>query len=260
MSRFLMNTVLFERNRWEPGRNPSLSVSEWMGRMKEDGFDGIELWENHALKSSDEEIEALKAHSLSVEIYNSYVSFDDDQDKEREEAAAMIHRLQPKQVKFNFGDSEASLDVYIRNLKEWEKQLPEDCELLCECHPGTVMEDPETARDVLEQLRPMDVKAIIHPFHAQVDLKGWFDHLEEKIVHAHVSLFKNHVFHALEEEPEFIQERLQILKDSNYRGSFSMEFTKGVAEADETPQEIYTHAVKDVSYLKRQLQKQEVQR
>ncbi|WP_027954872.1 sugar phosphate isomerase/epimerase family protein [Halobacillus kuroshimensis] len=258
MSRFLMNTVLFERNRWEAGRNPSLRVSEWMGRMKADGFDGIELWENHALKSSNEEVRALINHSLPVEIYNSYVGFDDDQDKERAEAAAMIDRLHSKQVKFNFGDSEASLDAYIRNLKDWKKQIPEYCELLCECHPGTVMEDPRTAREVLEQLAPMDVRAVIHPFHVQVDLNKWFDHLGGKITHAHVSLFKNHVFHALEEEPHFIQERLQILKDEEYRGSFSMEFTKGVAEADDTKKDIYGNAVKDFSYLRKQLQKQEV--
>ncbi|WP_167449452.1 sugar phosphate isomerase/epimerase family protein [Halobacillus trueperi] len=260
MSRFLMNTVMFERNRWEPGRNPSLRVSEWMGRMQSDGFDGIELWENHALKNSDEEVEALKDHSLPVEIYNSYVGFDDDQEKERAEAAAMIRRLHPKQVKFNFGDSEASLDVYIRNLKDWKEQLPENCDLLCECHPGTVMEDPNTAREVIEQLGTADVKAIIHPFHEQLNLNGWFDHLGEKIVHAHVSLFKNHAFHALEEESDFVHERLQILKERHYQGSFSMEFTKGVAEADETPQEIYAHAVKDFSYLKKHLQKKGGQR
>lgn len=258
MSRFLMNTVLFERNRWEAGRTPSLRVSEWMGRMKADGFDGIELWENHALKSSNEEVRALKDHSLPVEIYNSYVGFDDDQDKERAEAAAMIGRLHPKQVKFNFGDSEASLDGYIRNLKDWKKQIPDYCALLCECHPGTVMEDPRTAREVLEQLAPLEVKAVIHPFHVQVDLKGWFNHLGGKIAHAHVSLFKNGVFHALEEEPDFIQERLQMLKDEEYQESFSMEFTKGVAEADESAKDIYENAVRDFSYLRKQLQKQEV--
>ncbi|WLR49096.1 TIM barrel protein [Halobacillus litoralis] len=260
MSRFFINTVLLEKNRWEPGRNPSLRVSDWMGRMQSDGFDGIELWENHAMKNSEEEVEALKDHPLPIEIFNSYVGFDDDQEKERAEAAAMIRRLHPKRVKFNFGNSKASLNVYIRNFNDWKDQLPEDCELLCECHPGTVMEDPSTARELLEQLESVGVKAITHPFHEQVNLNDWFNYLGDKIVHAHVSLFKDHAFHSLEDEPDLIHERLQILKERRYRGTFSMEFTKGVAEASETLQEIYAHAVKDFSYLKKQLQTQEVQR
>lgn len=258
MTQFLVNTVLLEKNRWQTVQHPSILVSDWMDAIQSDGFDGIELWANHALKASDEEVNALSAHPLPIEIFNSYVSFEDSHERERAEVASIIQQLSPKQVKFNLGPSEALIDTYIENLKQWKDQLPEGCQLLCECHPGTVMEDPKKAKDLFSHLGNMNCKAIIHPFHENTDLHTWFHHLGDRIAHAHVSLYKGGSFYALEEAMEWSKDRVKDLKTHGYKGSFSMEFTKGTATEEETPEKIYAQALRDFSFLKKQLQEQEV--
>ncbi len=249
MNRFLINTVLLERNRWETHRTPSILVSEWMDRFMEDGFDGLELWENHVLKAQKEEIQFLKKGPVKVDIYNSYVRFEDGYEEERETAANMIRQLQVNKVKFNLGSNSVLEDRYLENLQEWKGQLPAGCRLLCECHPGTIMEDPEEAARIYDVLGSSQLEAIVHPFHEQHDLERWFDCLGSTITHAHVSLYKNQAFHRLAEEEEFVKKRAAMLRNQKFVGTYSMEFAKGTAAPNETEELVYSYALQDRNYL-----------
>ena len=53
-----IGTILLERNRWTRDKKPTCLVSEWIPRFKEAGFDGMELWENHAALASSTELKA----------------------------------------------------------------------------------------------------------------------------------------------------------------------------------------------------------
>ncbi|MYL51821.1 hypothetical protein GLW08_00565 [Pontibacillus yanchengensis] len=249
MTNVLINTVLLEKNRWREARNPSLEVSEWLSRFHVDGFTGIELWENHVLKASNQEIRRLEQSKLPVQVYNSYVRFDDGYETERLQAAKMIQRLQPQSVKFNLGNNTKEIDTYLKNLEYWASQLPSECQLLCECHPGTIMEDPRMAKDIFTELNNSKYKAIIHPFHKNTDLQAWFDYVGARISHAHVSVFDNGTFFTLEERSPFVRNRFDQLKRNGFKGSYSIEFTSGVATERESIELVYQHAVQDKDFL-----------
>ncbi|TLS37216.1 sugar phosphate isomerase/epimerase family protein [Pseudalkalibacillus caeni] len=249
MATFIINTVLLEKNRWEPGRVPTIKVSEWMKDFRRDGFSGVELWENHALKASEEETRQLKNAILPVDVFNSYAGFEDEKEQERKETAEMVRKLGASNVKFNIGADENKRDTYVKNVLEWKEQLPSGCMLLCECHSGTLMEDPQTAAQVFNEWGSNQFGAILHPFHAHTDLDSWFAHLGSTIVHAHVSLYADGAFQLLEEQPELVKERVRKLKKAGFDGTYSMEFTKGTALEREIPMMLYENALKDMDFL-----------
>ncbi len=56
-----LGTVLLERNRWaKDGRRSSVQVSDWTQRAHDDGFDGLELWEDHVNLATEDERERLR--------------------------------------------------------------------------------------------------------------------------------------------------------------------------------------------------------
>ena len=128
-----LGTILLEKNRWPDspvtrfsigerlcrgrGALPSLQVSEWAERARADGFDGLELWENHALLVSDEELARLGRMPLPVAVYNSYFGLDDEDALWREVAAEAVLGLQAAGVKYNFGPDPARRDTYLRDLR-----------------------------------------------------------------------------------------------------------------------------------------------
>ncbi|GGC98424.1 sugar phosphate isomerase/epimerase family protein [Pontibacillus salipaludis] len=252
MPKILLNTVLLEKNRWKDGQIPSIQVSEWIPAIKENGFDGLEIWQNHLLKASGEEQARLRQGKLPIEVFNSYIKFEDGHEDERAKVVDLVTEIQCKAVKFNLGHSMVYKSKYITHVKELLNQLPHFCELRCECHPGTVMEDPETAYQVFDQIGSNRVKAIIHPFHDQVNIERWFQHLGSSITHAHVSLYRNQLFHLLSSDESFVRKRITKLHELQFKGSYSIEFTAGVAIGDENTDQVFTNASED-QYLLRQL-------
>ncbi|MFZ4453104.1 sugar phosphate isomerase/epimerase family protein [Salibacterium aidingense] len=249
MADIFINTVLLEKNRWEPGRPSSLRISEWMEDFQRHGFRGVEIWENHALQASETEVRQVIESPLPIEIYNSYISLEDEYEKERKAAAAMIHRLGVKRVKFNFGASVSQKEEYMKNLLHFKSLLPQDCELLCECHPGTILEEPAEAEKVFKELALERLGAIIHPFHVETDPGLWLQHLGSAVTHAHISLFDGGTFFQLKKRPEFVKERIRIMKEAGFGGTLSLEFTEGTASVEETPEKLYQHALEDLAFL-----------
>jgi sugar phosphate isomerase/epimerase len=250
-----IGTVLMEMNRWG-SRIPSFLVSDWIERFKADGFDGIELWENHALLAEPGEFKKLETSRLSIAIYNSYASFDDSPEakQKRERAAAAAGKLGAKGVKFNFGNEPTLLDTYIRNFNEWVKMLPPDCRLLCECHPDTVMEDPETAGKVLAELAEGRCRAIIHPFSSLKMTEEWFKHLGSRITHAHISIYNDKwQGMRLKDNQELVEEGLRIMNNYVFKGTYTIEFTEGIRAKDENIEGLYRCAVDDLRYLRERI-------
>src|SRR5207302_5832903 len=135
--RFLLGSVLLEVNRHRPGKPPTFRVSDWMSRIAQAGFEGIELWENHAALASEDEVALLRAGALPVVIFNTYAGFLDGEEGARERAAELIERVGATAVKFNFGGDGGRRSEMLRNILAWSTQLPMDMRLLCECHAGT---------------------------------------------------------------------------------------------------------------------------
>ncbi|WP_028547978.1 TIM barrel protein [Paenibacillus sp. UNC451MF] len=241
-------SILLERNRWAAGKEPTYLVSEWIPRLQRDGFDGIELWENHAVLCDGPELERLSASELPMSVYNSYVTFEDGAEEGREQAAKLIKKLGAKAVKFNFGREQSLLDTYIRNWNEWVKLLPEDCRLLCECHPNTVMEEPQAAAAAMKAMAGCE--AIIHPFHSLGSVEDWFKHLGSAITHAHVQYrYEGQTFRRLSTNLNEVTAVLNLMKNSSFNGSFTLEFVEGTGQGEER-EKLYEAALDDLNTLK----------
>ena len=250
MNKILMGTIALEVNRWG-SRMPSYLVSEWIPKFRADGFDGIELWENHVLLSEGE-AEKIKASGFPVGVYNTYAGFSDsDEDKAaRAKAAEMINFFGAGAVKYNVGNDYDLLEVYKENVLRFAESLHKDCTLMCECHDGTVFEDNLLFREVFNELCPEKFAIVMHPFVHPMELELNFDNLCPRIAHIHSQLSKDGKRVRLDRWPERVDACFKIMKKFGFAGGFTVEFTELTAEPGENIDDLYANAVLDYKYIK----------
>lgn len=240
-SRIYIGSILLERNRWAPGKRPTYRVSEWGERFAAAGFDGVELWENHLLLAPPGEQQALTQMACPVKLYNVYFTFGDDSLAARQQAAEWIRRLGVEGVKYNLGKDVALREVEMRNLRAWEEMLPSRCRLLCECHAGTILEEPAEARRFFDRAGLSRNGIIVHCFGGDRErLSEWLRLFGDEVCHVHVQT---------REEGERL-ERLQLLKKAGFRGTFTLEFTRGTGDPDENMEALFAEALKDLQFLR----------
>ncbi|MCK4283693.1 MAG: sugar phosphate isomerase/epimerase [Candidatus Brocadiae bacterium] len=253
-----MATVLLERNRWTVEKRPSFRVSDWLERFADAGFDGIELWENHAALCAPEELAALESSALPIAIFSSYAALDDACAAERERVADLAGRLRARRIKFNFGSDPSQAEAYVRNLKEWRTLLPQDCALLCECHPGTIAEEPAGAAELFGLLDGIPVQVIVHAFFLPADrLRESFKCHGRAVTHVHVQVVDEEgARQRLDWDADLVKERLHILREEGFSGSLSLEFTGGTAAPDEDIEALFRNAVADLDFLRDALEEE----
>ena len=247
-----IGTILLELNRWGSPKTPTYKVSEWLDRFQEAGFDGMELWEYHATLAPPEELALLEATKFPVSVYNTYCDFDDASEADRKQAAEMIKRFRADGVKFNVGRDPALRGEYIKNLRNWSASLPEDCRLLCECHGGTIIQEPSDAAKFFNELGRERYQIIVHfPMQNPKMLRKWFSALESSITHAHVQMMgANNKRARLSSNPSHVKEALHIMREEGYSGSFTLEFTEGTREPDENMEDLWQAALSDLHFLR----------
>ncbi|MBN1673409.1 MAG: sugar phosphate isomerase/epimerase [Kiritimatiellae bacterium] len=251
--RIYIGTVLLERNRWS-SREPSFQVSDWARRMAEAGFDGIELWQNHAVKATEQEREKLKGSPCPVTIFNSYAGCEDEQRAEREEAVQLARFFSARGMKYNFGRDKARHAAYRTNVRDWREALPASFRFLCECHGGSSMEEPEIAAATFDALGNGGYEAIVHVMNREEGaVRRWFERLGARITHAHVALSgpgpNERGAICLSQDPEFVRSRMGLLRELGYRGSYTIEFTEGV-RGHEDRERLFENAVADMAFLR----------
>jgi sugar phosphate isomerase/epimerase len=248
-----MASILLESNRWT-SRVPSYNVSDWIARFREAGFDGIELWENHALQASDEELRRIRESGFPVTVFNSYVSFggNAEEQEHRSLAARLIQFFDAPAVKFNVGKNPLELSGELERLKEWAAMLPMNCRLLCECHPGTSLEAPEASAKALAALPAERYAAIVHAPAEPAKLQAWFDALGGRIEHVHLQARGDDKrLLRLDSDGQQMQANIGVLRSNGFAGSFSIEFTEGVRAPVESTDEMFRNAVADLHFLRR---------
>jgi sugar phosphate isomerase/epimerase len=252
MAQIFIGTVLLERNRWTSDKQPSYRVSEWMHRFAADGFDGMELWENHA---APEELTALADGPLPVAVFNSYAGMNDAETFRRQQSAEQTVRLLAPAVKFNVGADPALWDAYLANAGIWLQQMPSQTRLLCECHGGTVLETPEAARRAFAVWDNTRFGAIIHPFYDLDGLRAWFRALGPQVIaHSHVQTrAEDGTWLVLEDRAAHVKEALHIMREEGFQGTYTLEFTRGTATPEETIEGLYASALRDLAFLREAL-------
>ena len=254
MNPIYIGTLLLEKNRWG-SREPSYRVSDWLGRFADAGFDGMELWENHALRQSEEEVQRLEQSALPVVLFNTYNDCSDETASERSTVTDMILRLKAGGMKFNVGRDKARLDEYLANVAAWRGQFPESFRMCCECHGGTALEDLSLAEERFSRLEPAHVEMITHPFsRGDVDLTALARTCGPRLSHMHLQLSSPGSGRLrLAQDPDFVRERIGQLLDGGYEGSFAIEFTDGVAakaEDNADMEVLFRNAVEDMEFLR----------
>jgi sugar phosphate isomerase/epimerase len=246
METIYLGTVCLEPTRWGR-REASFRVSEWLPRFKADGFDGVELWENHYLRADAAEQERLVAVATPVAIYNSYVGFADADAEARAKSADAIVKLGAAAVKYNLGPQVSLLEDYRRNLLAWADVLPPSCRLLCECHQGTVLERIEEAVAFFADLDPARFGIIAHVSGDSAGLERWFTAFGPRVQHLHVQMRGPETDMTVPANRPPFDACFGVLKQSGFAGSVTIEFTRGIGKAEEI-EVIYANARVDLAY------------
>jgi len=244
-----IGTILLEKNRWTKDKTPTYRVSDWTERFAEAGFDGMELWQWHATKVDDDERRALTASSCPVAIFNSYAAMDKAGTESRTHAALLTRRFGAKGVKFNVGNDPAKRGEYLETLRQWRVLFDDDVMLLCECHPGTIVEEPAAAKAFFDEAGVPGVGVIVHAFNAADALDGWLDTFGPVVRHAHLQMRDERTVIPFSAKPDIAASVIERFKRAGYDGSYTLEFTAGTLAPDETIDLLWRNALADKSFL-----------
>lgn len=247
-----IGTVCLEPTRWGK-RQPSFAVSDWLPRFAKDGYDGIELWSYHYTRADRTEQQRLIDEASPIAVYNTYAKFSNDAREQRDWEADIITKLQALAVKFNVGNDSSELMDYKHNLLEWAENLPDSCMLLCECHPGTMLETPDAAYAFHADLDPARFGIIVHVGNtSSEELNRWLDTFGSRVQHIHVQ------FRGPETDPDNPENRpvldrhFELVRKHGFQGSVTTEFTRGIGK-NEDIETIYSNACRDMAYIRSQL-------
>lgn len=243
--RVFLCTIAMEKNRWST-KMPSFAVSSFVERAMKDGFDGLELWENHLLLADPTEQEKLYGAAIPW-IYNTYLRFDQGVTPRMREIANVITRLKPEKVKLNLSASECPVSRQVETLLAFADMIPDEITLLSECHPGTPMENPEDACRILEMLPSGRFGAIVHLAPDLGDNARRFQQYGHRIDHLHSQLRRPGAKERtrLDAQPGVARDYLYALKAWGFSGTAAIEFTQD----GNTPEETYENCVADMHMI-----------
>lgn len=256
----LLGTVALEPNRWgtvDPSGRATTRLSRWLPAVADAGFDGLEVWERHLRDADEQEAAAVLAHRLPVAVLNSYADLDDPDPAERRAVARWAARAGSRAVKFNVGADPSAAGVYAERVAAWLDDLPPSTRLLCECHAGTaVADDPALAARVLGAAGPpARVGAIVHTHQAPDALRARFAAYGERIAHVHVNMLDPATLTAprLRDVRTRLEDRVALLRDLGFRGSWTVEFVHGLMTTADHPEALVARAAEDLAVLRQVL-------
>jgi sugar phosphate isomerase/epimerase len=214
----LLGTVALEPNRWR--RGDPIDLAPLLDGIAAAGFDGIELWERHL---SDD----VLAHPLPITVFNSYVSFDDEDPSKRDEVAARVANAGSTAVKVNVGNDPTQQIAYAERLAAFVDALPDGVLALCECHAGiSIAEDPVLAAAIFDAAGD-GVGAIVHTHESEEHLRTRFDAYGDRIRHVHINHLDGGVAPKLHDARERFERSVAVLRSLGFDGTWTVEFVAG---------------------------------
>jgi hypothetical protein len=252
-SAIYLSTILLEKNRFN-GKGPSLLVSDWMEETGEAGFAGLEIWINHLLFASRSEWELIREHSAELDLPIASISATlpaDGSEKSQRFRDSVIEAcdyFRPDGLKFNLPDSKAAGLDSLDFIKDWSKDIPREITLYYDGGEGLTAEELEAARAAL--VGSGRFKAVLHPFlFAPKELEKALDASGDFIANLGVQAKKGGAFILLEESAVEHQEIVAMTRIKGFKGTWSLEFTKGAGLAGESIDRMFDNAEKDLNFL-----------
>ncbi len=240
-----LGTVALEKNRWS-SRVPSLKVSDYITSIKSDGFSGMELWQEHYTGADDAEKQLISSSAQCV-IFNTYCKFHQGLTADMCEVAKAVADSGAVAIKYNFGNDMATVNEEYKTFMQWVALLPQNIELMCECHAGTLMHDVKFAREFFAD-KDTRWTAIAHLCEDEQRRADIISAYGDRIVHIHTQMrdSSNHFMQLCDDAKRASADIKKALLLPNLR-SFTVEFT---ADAD-TPEGLYNNAVKDLEFIRK---------
>jgi hypothetical protein len=251
-----LSTLLLEKNR-SNGKGPTLLVSDWTEPIAEAGFAGVEIWINHLALASRSEWELIKQNAQESDLLIAHISAAlpvDASDKSRRLRDAIVEAcdyFRQDALKFSVlpdPKSKGGMDEAMDFAKTWAQDVPRDVALIYDAGEG------ESGASGLEKAKRVfggggRCKAALHPFlmsPAELDaaLKSFGDFLGNLGVEAKRDGNWSH----LSELPEAAKLAAAVRK-SNFKGTWSLDFTKGVGLPGENIDRLFDNAEKDLNFL-----------
>ncbi|MCB1028305.1 MAG: hypothetical protein KDB24_11150 [Microthrixaceae bacterium] len=257
MTRVLLGTVAIEPNRWgtiRSDQSPTTRVHEHLAAIAAAGFDGIELWEGHLTPDLADQ---ARAAGVPLEIFNSYVGFDDGDDGARLSVAANVAATGARAVKINVGNDPAAELAYAERLGRFVEALPDGSAALCECHRGiSIAEDPVVAARILTAAGPR-AHALVHTHDDDAQLRACFDAYGDRISHVHVNLldFATLTHPRLEQVVDRLGSTVETIRSQGFDGSWTIEFVAGLLTDLDEPVGLVDQASRDLVVLRSILDK-----
>jgi sugar phosphate isomerase/epimerase len=255
----LLGTVAIEPNRWgvaRPGGFPVTQVSDWLPAIAHAGFDGLELWERHATFVDDAEVERIVAGPLPVVVFNGYALWDDPDPAVRDDTATWARRLGATGVKFNVGNDPTARDAYVERLQRFHDKVDPGVRLLCECHAGTLAEDPAVAAAMFDEVAPTErLQAVVHLDKTPRDgTEAFMDGLGDRVGHVHLSLADAGRDTDPAELAADVRVGVDLLRSFGFQGSWTIEFGHGLMTDDDEAGFILDSVTRDLSVLREALE------
>lgn len=254
----LLGTVAIEPNRWgmvRDGGVPVTVLSEWLPAIAAAGFDGIELWERHATFVDEAEVQRIAGGPVPVVVFNGYALWDDPDPAARDETAEWVRRFGATGVKFNVGNDPAARDAYVERLARFDARVPDGVRLLCECHAGTLAEDPAVASAMFDAVAPVErLQAIVHLGRSpEAGTAAFMEGLGDRVGHVHVQL--------PDEGPDTdtgalvadLRSGVELLRTFGFDGSWTIEFSHGRMTDRDEPGYVLEWATRDLLALREAL-------
>jgi hypothetical protein len=254
-----LSTMLLEKNRWN-GKGPSLLVSDWMEPIGEAGFAGLDIWMNHLRFSSRSEWELIKDMAADSDLALALISATvptDNSDKSqrlRESILEACDYFRPDGLKLSLAEDarlRGPVAVPVESLefiRTWGQDVPREIGLLFDAGEGPSSLDAlALARKTLSGDR---YKAVLHPFllpprrfEAALEASGDF------IANLGVQAKKDGEWILIEDEPDAHFQVLAAARTHGFKGTWSLEYTKGIGLPGEDIDDLFDNAEKDLNFM-----------
>lgn len=204
------------------------------------------------MQADAQERRRLKESPVPICIYNSYATMDPGGGQARADDAKACKALECTGVKFNLGSDVTNFDQDIAAAAQWGDQFPPDVRLMCECHPGTIMETPENAQRAFQRWDGARFEAMLHPLLLTTEeIARWFEYLGHRITHAHLQMRnENNIFMALAEDRRRILDTAKRMKSFGFQGTWSIEFVKGTCTKQDRTPALFDASANDLKTLR----------
>jgi hypothetical protein len=250
-----LSTFLLEKNR-SNGKGPSLLVSDWMEPISEAGFGGLEIWMNHLFFSSRSEWELIRERGEESDLATGLISSVlpvDSSDKSQRLRDALLEAcdyFRPEGLKLLPGRGEEAVEF----LKSWSRDVPRDTLILVDCREGEAGVDRlEAVREVLQGGR---FRGVIHPFLLSVaEFEQAVGRHGDFIGNMGVQAKKGGQWAPLSELGEAASGIVAASRKLGFKGTWSLEFTKGAGLTGEDIDQMFDHAEADLTFLTESLER-----